>query len=450
MVAVSLPRSVTTSRLTLSLISPEEAGRMRAGQREPRWHPDYPRQDDLDAASMVRGDDPWGPRHVRRTSDGVVFGSIGFFGPPSPATDEVAEVEIGFGLVADGRGRGVATEAVRALLTLTDALGVRVRASVSPPNAASLRVLAKCGFTELRGADEHGDLVMARPLPPLPQSPRRPSRVGDVSAPRPRLVATDLDGTLLRPDGTVSPRTRAVLTALDDLGVPVVFTTGRPIRWMEDLWADVGGHGLAICSNGGIVYDVSAREVARSHTMAVETLIRVATTLREVIPGTTFAVEKTSGFAREEAFMPRLSVNATNDVTLGSLETIADEQVVKLLARHEEIAPEAFWERVEESIGHLVTTTWSSVGTLVEMSAAGVTKASALASLAADLAIAPDEVIAFGDMPNDLPLLQWAGTSYAMANAHPTVLALADHVAPRNDEDGVATVLSRLFELSLG
>jgi ribosomal-protein-alanine N-acetyltransferase len=168
-VPVNLPTTVTTERLSLDLISLDEAVRMRAGQRDDRWHPDYPRQDDRDAASMVRsGGDTWGPRHVSRTFDGVVFGSIGFFGPPPPAAgpggDGVPEVEIGYGLVADGRGRGVATEAVRALLALTDACGVRVRASVSPENAASLRVLAKCGFTQLRGANEDGDLVMVRPL----------------------------------------------------------------------------------------------------------------------------------------------------------------------------------------------------------------------------------------------------------------------------------------------
>jgi len=114
---------------------------------------------------MVRADDPWGPRHITRSLDGVVFGSIGFFGPPAPSADEVSEAEIGYGLVPEGRGRGVATEAVRAMLVLTDALGVRVRAAVRPENSASLRVLAKCGFTELRGGNEVGELVMARPLP---------------------------------------------------------------------------------------------------------------------------------------------------------------------------------------------------------------------------------------------------------------------------------------------
>ena len=168
MVPVSLPATVATERLTLDLFTTDEAALMLAGGRDPQWHPDYPRQDDRDAASMVRGVDPWGPRHIIRTFDGLVFGSIGFFGPPSPSRDDVPEAEIGYGLVSDARGRGVVTEAVRALLALTDALGVRVRASVSPDNSASIRVLAKCGFTELRGANEDGELVMARP-------PRGPS-----------------------------------------------------------------------------------------------------------------------------------------------------------------------------------------------------------------------------------------------------------------------------------
>ena len=117
---------------------------------------------------------------------------------------------------------------------------------------------------------------------------------------------------------------------------------------------------------------------------------------------------------------------------------------------HRDLPPEEFWGRVEELVGHLVTTTWSSSFALVEISAVGVTKATTLATLAAELGIGPDEVIAFGDMPNDLPLLGWAGTSYAMANAHADVLALADHVAPPNDEDGVAAVLTEVFDLSVG
>jgi RimJ/RimL family protein N-acetyltransferase len=161
---------VSTPRLRLELITPDDAARMRAGDRAPGWHPDYPRPDDLDAIGMVPAtgaDDElsWSPRHVVRAYDGLVVGSIGFFGPPAPAPDGVPEAEIGYGLVVDARGRGVATEAVTGLLVHTDRIGVRVRASVEPDNTASVRVLAKCGFTELRGSDADGNLVMARPLP---------------------------------------------------------------------------------------------------------------------------------------------------------------------------------------------------------------------------------------------------------------------------------------------
>jgi RimJ/RimL family protein N-acetyltransferase len=160
---------VTTPRLRLELIGPDEAARILDGHREPSWHTDYPRRDDLDGISMIRsdaGDLSWSPRHVVRAYDGLVVGSIGFYGPPQPAADGVPEVEIGYGLVEDARGRGVATEAVKGLLAHTDRLGVRVRASVAPDNTPSVRLLATCGFTELRGSDEEGNLVMARPLPP--------------------------------------------------------------------------------------------------------------------------------------------------------------------------------------------------------------------------------------------------------------------------------------------
>ncbi len=258
-----------------------------------------------------------------------------------------------------------------------------------------------------------------------------------------RLVACDLDGTLLHSDGTVTDRTRTVLTAVEDLGVTVVFVTGRPIRWMDDLWQHVGGHGLAVCSNGGIVYDVHEHAVRRARTIPVATGLEVGDVLRAAIPGTTFAIERTDGFAKEPSFMPRMP--PPPDLAQGPLEEILDDRAVKLLARHEEIGPEHFWEQVESLVGHLVTTTWSSAGALVEMSAAGVTKASTLALVCEERGIAADEVVAFGDMPNDLPMLEWAGTSYAMANAHASVRELAQHVAPRNDDDGVAQILAKLF-----
>ncbi len=258
-------------------------------------------------------------------------------------------------------------------------------------------------------------------------------------------MATDLDGTLLHTDGTVTDRTRAALTAVEERGVTVVFVTGRPIRWMDALWKHVGDHGLAVCSNGGIVYDVPARAVRSARPIPPDVGLRVAGQMRATIPGTTFALETTTGFGKEPAFMERYPL--PDGVRVGPLEDIFGDATVKLLARHQDLDPEEFWERVERLVGEQVTTTWSSAGALVEISAAGVTKASTLALLCDELGVAAEDVVAFGDMPNDLAMLAWAGTSYAMANAHPSVLDLADRRAPSNEDDGVAVALEELFGL---
>ena len=160
MTTASLPERIETGRLRLIPVTADDAADMQAGRRQDRWHADYPRRDDVDAASLVRPDDRtfWGPRHVVLGHQAV--GSIGCFAAPDDG-----ETEVGFGLVPEARGRGVATEALRGLLAATDVAGVRLRASVDPGNTASLRVLARCGFSELRGSTEAGELVMARPLP---------------------------------------------------------------------------------------------------------------------------------------------------------------------------------------------------------------------------------------------------------------------------------------------
>ena len=114
---------------------------------------------------------------------------------------------------------------------------------------------------------------------------------------------------------------------------------------------------------------------------------------------------------------------------------------------HRDLEAEDFWKRVDDAVGDLVTTTWSSAFALVEISAAGVTKATTLDSLATEMGVSAAAVVAFGAMPDPLPMVEGGGTSYAMANAPPSVLDLADHVAPGNDEDGVAAVLAELFSL---
>lgn len=261
----------------------------------------------------------------------------------------------------------------------------------------------------------------------------------------PRLVATDLDGTLVRSDGSVSPFTREVLAALEERGVPVVFVTGRPLRWAEDVFEHVGSHGLAIVSNGALVWDVAESLVHLERPISGSAAGEVCRLLRQAVPGSTFAVESLEGIGLEPEFMERHPL--PDGARRAPIEELLRRPLLKLLARHEELAPQEYWDAAEAVVGHLMTITWSSSSTLLEMSGPQVTKASTLALIAADLGVGADEVIAFGDMPNDLPMLAWAGTSYAMADAHPSVREVADNLAPGHDEDGVASVLAGVFGL---
>ncbi len=442
-----LPDVVRTPRLRLIPVSPADAADMLAGRRQDRWHPDYPRADDVDAAALSTSDagpavGGWGARHVVHGLHAV--GTIGFFGPPVDG-----EVEVGFGLVAAMRGQGLATEALAALLAETDRLGLRVRASVEPSNSASLRVLAKAGFTGLRGSDDDGRLIMVRPVPGTrvaPASPRPRAAAGRPTG-RVRLVATDLDGTLLRSDGSVSPRTRQVLAAVEDAGIPVVFVTARPLRWMEELWALVGDHGLAVVSNGAVLFDVAAREVRAVRGLERAAGLEVVAAVRSAVPDAQFAIETLDGIRLEPSYDEPHHVPPGSPV--GPMHELWDTAALKLLVRHPAMGrnpsgiEEQFRAAVVTAVGGAGVATWSVPG-LVEISAPGVTKAAALADLCAARGVAAADVLAFGDMPNDLAMLEWAGTSYAVANAHPSVRAAADRIAADHDDDGVARVLAEL------
>lgn len=258
------------------------------------------------------------------------------------------------------------------------------------------------------------------------------------SLPEPRLVATDLDGTALRTDGTVSPRTAAAFAKVEESGSMLVFVTGRPPRWMGAVAGAVRHHGLAICANGALIYDLHTERIVESHLITVDVLEEVVAQLRANVPELLFSVEYEAGFARESDF-PHAGLGTA------LAESLTGRPAAKLLARHPAMGADELLAAVHAVVGDLVTATHSSYRGLVEMSAQGVTKASALAALAGEHAIEAVHSVAFGDMPNDLPMLSWAGTSYAVANAHPAVLAAVDHVTATNDDDGVALVIEKLY-----
>jgi Cof subfamily protein (haloacid dehalogenase superfamily) len=264
--------------------------------------------------------------------------------------------------------------------------------------------------------------------------------VGDALE-RVRLVATDMDGTLLGPDGTVSPRTMRALARLRAAGVAVVLVTGRPPRWVRGVLDDDAVHELVICTNGAVVYDPLADRIVAHEPLDSEVAASMVERLRQLAPGVVFAVESGTGFRREPGYRARAAFDPVN---LGDAMELVGDPVSKLLVRHPELPFERLYELAVEVAGTDAVATFSNPD-LVEVSAAGVTKASALARLCAQLGIGPDEVVAIGDMPNDLPMLAWAGYAVAVANAHPEVLEAADEVTAANADDGVAQVLERIL-----
>ncbi|MFG2789057.1 HAD hydrolase family protein [Streptomyces sp. NPDC048419] len=269
----------------------------------------------------------------------------------------------------------------------------------------------------------------------------------------PRLIATDLDGTLLRDDKSVSPRTVAALAAAEKAGIEVFFVTGRPARWMDVVSDHVHGHGLAICGNGAAVVDlhggpgahrfVKVRELARDNALDAVRL------LRDAAPGTMYAVEQTYGFHQEPDY-PKLHMERPDHLAPAEELLAPDgpggaEPVLKILAHHPSLDPDAFLATARLAIGDRANVTRSSPSALLEISGPGVSKASTLALCCAERGISHEEVVAFGDMPNDVEMLTWAGRSFAMGNAHPDVVAAASGRTVANNDDGVAVVIERML-----
>jgi Cof subfamily protein (haloacid dehalogenase superfamily) len=257
-----------------------------------------------------------------------------------------------------------------------------------------------------------------------------------------RLVASDLDGTLLRPDLTISERTRSAIRRVRKHGVTFAAVTGRPPRSVRQLADRVGLEGIAICANGAIVYDLDNDVVVDQTPLAAEVALRLVRALRAAAPGVAFAWEDTDGFGHERSW-GRQPLTPTGRLVLGDPLELLTAPVAKVLARHPEMDFDELATLARAVAGDDAVVTWST-RELLELSAANVTKASALERVCARLGIRRDEVVAIGDMPNDLAMLAWAGHSVAVANADPEVLAMAGEVTASNSDDGVALVLERL------
>lgn len=256
-----------------------------------------------------------------------------------------------------------------------------------------------------------------------------------------RLIASDLDGTLLGPDAALSSPTISALRAVHDAGVIVVAATGRSHRTAVGKVAPAGVVAWAACSNGATLFDLGSDRVDHHHRIDDAIVEDAVAGLRGDLPGVAFGWESPAGFGLDEGFrrlQPR--VDEFGDTYRDPPMNSHPREVIKLLIAHDELVANDLLERIRPGLPAGLRASCSGAA-FVEVSAAHVGKAAAVAALCERLGVERADVVAFGDQDNDRDLIEWAGTGVAMGNAHPSVLAVADDVTGTNAEHGVAAYL---------
>lgn len=266
-----------------------------------------------------------------------------------------------------------------------------------------------------------------------------------------RVAAFDLDGTLLRSDATVSPRTIEALAATHRCGVRCVAVTARPPRFVRWLATETNLRELAICANGAILDDPLTGRSEVLAALPIGEALTATEVLREHLPAVGFAVETGEFAVAGPGYGHRGTLReALHRVDSDEAMFALAETCVKLLAWSPAQVTDQALAACRSLLPRFAVTHSGGTG-MFEIQARGVSKAATLARLCATWGVPSHEVLAFGDMPNDLPMLRWAGHPVAVANAHPRVLDCVETVAPSNDDDGVATVLEHLFyRLNMG
>lgn len=265
----------------------------------------------------------------------------------------------------------------------------------------------------------------------------------------PALIATDVDGTLLDPGERITDRTREAVAAAVAAGVTFVLATGRPPRWIPPVVDALGFAPIAVCANGAVVYDSAADRVIWAQTLPVDHLAELAEIAARVVPGAGLAAERIGRSAHDTATPQFVSAPGYEhawlnpDNTEVSYQDLLSAPAVKLLVRKADMPSSELAARLAGHIGMLGDVTYSTNDGLVEIAPIGISKALGLQQVARPLEITAEDVVAFGDMPNDIPMLRWAGLGVAMGNAHPEAVAAANEVTAGNDDDGVARVLER-------
>ena len=264
-----------------------------------------------------------------------------------------------------------------------------------------------------------------------------------------KLIATDLDGTLLTSDHTVTPRTLRALAAAREAGLHVVPASGRqPFSIGEVLAGTFLADGVVLGANGAVGYDLGRDAVLFETTLAVEAHTALFHALRERHPGIHCVSVRDGGatFVPQHGYVGMMDPedhSRPGDLPEFPLTEVLSVPSVKLVVRDPAVAPEELLATaLELDLPGVAPST--SGAPFLEVASAGVDKGTGLVRIAGALGVRADEVIAFGDNLNDLEMLAWAGHGVAMGNALPEVIAVADEVAPTNNDEGIAAVIERL------
>ncbi|GAB3984762.1 Cof-type HAD-IIB family hydrolase [Actinoallomurus acanthiterrae] len=263
----------------------------------------------------------------------------------------------------------------------------------------------------------------------------------------PGLLASDVDGTLLRSNGTVSTRTRAAIATLHRASLPLALVTGRAPRWLPPVLAETAFAGkYVVCCNGALLYSCHERRVTASHLLGIEEIRDLIDRIEAIVPDAGFAVEYGDRFAYEPRYVPRWDIGLPTVTRVHGIEELTSRAAAKLLVRHRTLTIDELMDVGRSAAADLAMVTHGSGDVRLEISARNVDKATGLALVASELGVPAHRVAAIGDMPNDVSMLDWAGSSYAVANAHPEVRCRVDEIVPSNDDDGVATVIERWLD----
>ncbi|MGC5362231.1 HAD family hydrolase [Streptomyces sp. DT24] len=260
-----------------------------------------------------------------------------------------------------------------------------------------------------------------------------------------KLVATDLDGTLLRDDGSVSGRTRDALAAVTAAGAAHIIVTGRAVPWTRHILDDLGYDGIAVCGQGAQVYHAGEHRLLTSLTLDRQLAgLALAKIEAEVGPlalaasrdGLDGQVLVGPGYQVHEGPLPYVFVDDPAEMWTAPLN--------KIYVQHPELDDDTLARAAREAVGSLVGIVMAGPG-VVEILPLGLSKATGLSLAARRLGVKAADTIAFGDMPNDIPMFGWARHGVAMANAHADLKVVAHEITASNEDDGIAVVLERLL-----